>query len=106
MGLNTVAMASIAGASRIILVGAPAFGLELEREFGVDEVVDITGKSSEESIGEVFGLTRRGVDVTIEAIGSPRAIVEGLRMTRDGGTYAVVGQYTEKRRDLYQSPLS
>lgn len=95
VGLNAVAMASLAGAGRVILVGAPAFRLELGREFGADEIVDISGKSSEEIIGEVFGLTRRGADVTIEATGSPRAIVEGLRMTRDGGTYAVVGQYTD-----------
>ncbi len=78
----------------MILVGAPSFRLELGRGFGADEVIDITGKSSQEIIEEVLYLTKRGTDVTIEATGSPKAIVEGLRMTRDGGIYTVVGQYT------------
>jgi L-iditol 2-dehydrogenase len=34
-------------------------------------------------------------DVVIEATGRPEAVVEGLELCRDGGTYVVVGQYTD-----------
>jgi L-iditol 2-dehydrogenase len=37
----------------------------------------------------------RGADIAIECTGEPSAIPEGLRMTRDAGTYVVVGQYTD-----------
>jgi L-iditol 2-dehydrogenase len=37
----------------------------------------------------------RGSDVTVECTGEPTAVTEGLRMTRDAGTYVVVGQYTD-----------
>jgi L-iditol 2-dehydrogenase len=39
--------------------------------------------------------SQRGSDITIEATGNPQAVVEGMRMTRDQGTYVVVGQYTD-----------
>ncbi len=37
----------------------------------------------------------RGADVIIEASGNPQAIVEGLDLLRDGGTYVVGGHYTD-----------
>ena len=37
----------------------------------------------------------RMADVVIEATGRPEAVVEGLELCRDGGTYVVVGQYTD-----------
>ena len=36
-----------------------------------------------------------GLRVSIEATGVPAAVVEGMRMTRDGGRLVVVGQYTD-----------
>ena len=53
-------------------------------------------ETPEERVERVRELTAgRGADVTIEATGSPAAIGEGLRMTRDAGRYVVAGQYTD-----------
>lgn len=96
VGLNAVALARLSGALRIILVGAPAMRLEMGKRFGADEVVDITGLSSDEIVDNVLELTgKRGADVTIEATGVATAIPQGLKMTRDGGVYTVLGQYTD-----------
>jgi len=37
----------------------------------------------------------RGADVTIEPTGSPTAVVDAMRLTRDAGVCVVVGQYTD-----------
>lgn len=37
------------------------------------------------------------VDVVIEATGRREVVSEGLDLCRDGGTYVVVGQYTDNR---------
>jgi L-iditol 2-dehydrogenase len=37
----------------------------------------------------------RGADVTIEATGSPAAVRQAMRCTRDAGRVVVVGQYTD-----------
>lgn len=96
VGLNAVALARLSGALRIILVGAPAARLEMGKRFGADETVDITGLTSDEIVKSVLELTGpRGADVTIEATGAAAAIPQGLKMTRDGGVYTVLGQYTD-----------
>ena len=33
-------------------------------------------------------------DIVIEASGNPNAVKEGMNYSRDGGTYVIVGQYT------------
>jgi threonine dehydrogenase-like Zn-dependent dehydrogenase len=37
----------------------------------------------------------RGADLVVECTGVPAAIDQGLRMARRGGSYLVVGQYTD-----------
>lgn len=95
VGLNAVAMARLAGAQRIILVGAPDHRLQLGQEFGADATIDITDKEGEDISKEVLELIPQGADVTLEATGVPQAVLQGLQMTRDGGVYALMGQYTD-----------
>ncbi len=96
VGLNAVILAQLAGALRVILVGGPSNRLELGKKLGADHVINIFERSPEERVEMVRWLTGgRGADVTIEATGVPTAVKEGLAMTRDAGTYVVVGQYTD-----------
>jgi len=96
VGLNAAIFARLSGAGKILLLGAPALRLDLAREFGTDTVFDIETLSPTERIEAVLQQTGgRGADVTIEASGNPKAVAEGLQMTRDNGTYVVVGQYTD-----------
>ena len=95
VGMSTAALARKAGAGLVIVVGAPADRLELARDMGADEVVDIDELPAEERVQRVLDLTGgTGADVVVEAAGSPRAFEEGLRMARNGGAYVIAGHYT------------
>lgn len=95
VGLSAITWARVAGANKVIALGAPKLRLDMARNMGADEVIDIQPLNSEERIERVKELTSgRGADVTIECSGNPQAVVEGMRMTRDSGSYLIVGQYT------------
>ena len=96
VGLMATALARLAGANRVIIIGAPQLRLEVGESLGADAVIDIETTGEEERRERVMQLTGgHGADVTIEATGSPAAIREGMRLTRDAGVYVVVGQYTD-----------
>ncbi|TAK23070.1 MAG: hypothetical protein EPO26_09485 [Chloroflexota bacterium] len=94
IGVLTAVAARIAGAGRIILLGAPSGALEVARRIGVaDETIDISATSPSERTERVRGLTDggRGADVVFEAAGVPAAFIEGLEMLRPLGTYVELG---------------
>jgi L-iditol 2-dehydrogenase len=96
VGLSAVALASLRGPSLIIAIGAPARRLAAAQEMGADLVLDLEGTSARERRSVVMETTQgRGADVAIEASGNPAAVSEGLDLVRDGGTYVIVGQYTD-----------
>lgn len=96
VGLMATALARLAGAQQVIVIGAPNLRLEVAQRLGADAVISIEATTPEKRVAAVRHLTGgRGADVTIEASGNPEAVPEGLRMTRDAGTYVVVGQYTD-----------
>ena len=96
VGLNAAILAQLSGATQVIVVGAPRARLEMASAVGADDVIDIERYGPEERVQRVRELTGgRGADIAIEATGSPAAIPEGMRMTRDNGRYVVVGQYTD-----------
>ncbi len=96
VGLSAVAFARLSGATTIVVTGAPAARLDMARRMSADLVIDIHEQSPEQRLRAIRDVTNgRGADVVIEATGNPAAIPEGLAFTRDGGTYVVVGQYTD-----------
>lgn len=96
VGLAVTGFASLRGAGRVLVVGAPAARLELANLFGADHTIDVTATTPEERAARVRELTSgRGPDVVIEATGNPAAIREGLALVREGGTYVVAGHYTD-----------
>ncbi|MGK0185460.1 MAG: 2-desacetyl-2-hydroxyethyl bacteriochlorophyllide A dehydrogenase [Verrucomicrobiales bacterium] len=96
VGLNALIFAQVAGAAQVIMTGSPQLRLDLARQYGADEVIDIATTTPAERIARIREQTGgRGADVTIEACGNPAAVVEGMEMTRDAGRYVVVGQYTD-----------
>jgi threonine dehydrogenase-like Zn-dependent dehydrogenase len=97
VGLNAAVFASLAGALRVLVVGAPRARLEAARRLGADDTLDITEERSPDArVRWVRERTSgRGADVVIEASGNPAAVSEGLDMVRDAGRYVVVGQYTD-----------
>ena len=96
VGLAAAAFAGLRGAGQVLLIGDPDARLELGRSMGCDAVYSLSGTSPEERQADVMERTRgRGADVIIEASGNPAALPEAFGLLRDGGTYVVVGHYTD-----------
>ncbi len=96
VGLSSVILSRHQGAFRTLCIGAPAHRLEAARAAGAAEVCDFQVHSEEARREWVLERTEgRGADVTIEASGDPRAVVQAMRWTRDAGRVVVVGQYTD-----------
>lgn len=94
VGIMGLLLARDAGAGRVIVIGAPAARLALAREFGADEVIDITEMPAPDRIRRVLDLTDgRGADVVFECAGVPAAVAEGLEMVRINGRYLIAGHY-------------
>ena len=96
VGLCAVALARLAGASRVIAIGAPGDRLALAREMGADTTLDLAGTSADERRQAVLDATHgEGADVVVEAAGAAAAISEGLDLARVGGRYVIAGHYTD-----------
>ncbi len=95
VGLMAAILAKASGAFDVIMIGGPDHRLEIACKFGIDKIINIFDLSKEEREKQVIAYTNnRGADVIIEATGVPDAVSEGFGMIRDGGTYVIVGQYT------------
>lgn len=93
LGLLATAVAKVAGARRVIAIGAPDARLNLAGQFGADDTISIETTSHEERLNRVRAATDgRGADIVIEFTGHPQAFNEGLDLIRRGGRYVVVGQ--------------
>ena len=97
VGLNAAIFAQLAGALRVLVVGAPVARLGAARRLGAEDVLDVAAVTDPAArVRWVLDRTSgRGADVVIEASGNPAAVVEGLEMLRDAGRYVIVGQYTD-----------
>ncbi|KAL3677827.1 hypothetical protein R1sor_020783 [Riccia sorocarpa] len=97
VGLLAAVLALQSGAGQVIVIGAPAHRLQVVEAFGVDATIniqEITDPSERLRLVEELTVGRLG-DIVIEATGRPEAVGEGLSLCRNGGTYVVVGQYTD-----------
>jgi len=96
VGLCAVALARLAGASQILVIGAPADRLALAREMGADVTLDLQSTTPAERLEAILDASHReGADVAIEAAGAAAAISEGLDLLRVGGRYVIAGHYTD-----------
>jgi threonine dehydrogenase-like Zn-dependent dehydrogenase len=94
VGLMGLLLARDAGAGKVIVIGAPASRLQLAREFGADETIDITQIPTAERIKRVLEFTNgRGADLILECAGVPAAVAEGMEMVRINGRYLIAGHY-------------
>jgi threonine dehydrogenase-like Zn-dependent dehydrogenase len=96
VGLAAASLAQMAGA-HVILVGGPRERLEVARAAGIgDEHIDILDGGVETAQNEVLALTRGlGGDLVVECAGVPEAVEQGTRLVRRGGSYLIIGQYTD-----------
>lgn len=96
VGLCIIALARLSGASTIVAIGAPHDRLHLAQRMGATLTLDLQSTTPEERADRIRDVTGgRGVDVGLEAAGSPRAVEEGMTLVRDGGRYVIAGHYTD-----------
>jgi len=96
VGLSAIALARLAGASKVIAIGAPPDRLELAERMGADIAIDLQQTTLPSRLEQVLAASGgAGVDVAIEAAGSARAVEEAPSLIRDGGRYVIAGHYTD-----------
>jgi threonine dehydrogenase-like Zn-dependent dehydrogenase len=92
VGLAAAALAQLAGAATVTLLGGPRSRLELAAGAGIgDRHVNLVESDDQAAI--LAGL--ESADLVIECTGVPQAVAQGLYLPRRGGDYLVVGQYTD-----------
>lgn len=97
VGIAAAIYAHESGAQQVVLVGGPQRRVELAAQLGVgSDHVAIDGLDGDGIVRAVLAAVgERGADLAIECTGVPDAVEQGLRMCRRGGSYLVVGQYTD-----------
>lgn len=92
IGLCATAGAKLMGASLVIGIDGDEGRLAMARRMGADVVLD---HRSTDVVAEILKLTG-GVDVAIEALGTPGTFESALRCLRPGGTLSSLGVYSGK----------
>ena len=92
IGLYALAVARDRGAGTILVIGAPASRLEVAKDWGADEVLNIEDmRDVKDRHNWVLDRTgRRGADIVVQCA-SGAAIPEGLEFTRAGGRFLSIG---------------
>ena len=93
LGANACAVAKEMGADRVIVIDGVPGRLDLAKQFGADETINLNEYSTPDArVQRVMELTGgRGADVVGEFVGLPVVVPEGLQMVRNGGTYLEIG---------------
>jgi threonine dehydrogenase-like Zn-dependent dehydrogenase len=92
IGLCAVAGAKLKGATTIIGVDTVPARLEIARRLGADHTVDFKKGNP---VDQIMALTDgRGVDVSIEALGTQNTFESALRVLRPGGRLSSLGVYS------------
>lgn len=113
LGLLLVALAKLRGAY-VILTGRGSERLTLGKQFGADTIIDVSALSLQEQCEAVRRETdaQRGVDIAIEAVGTPETWSLAASMVRPGGLINFFGgcpsgtQVALETRPLHYSELT
>jgi L-iditol 2-dehydrogenase len=93
IGMLCAAIARASGAGRVFIADRLPYRLKLAMSMGADVAIDTrAGTTASSLVDTVMDATRgRGVDVVLEAAGSPETVNAGIRMARMGGTVMLIG---------------
>ncbi|MEN3012766.1 MAG: zinc-binding dehydrogenase [Dictyoglomus thermophilum] len=105
LGIFALSLAKFQGAKNTILITGSSFRKEIAEKIGIDMILD-RNTSAEERLNKILDITYgRGADVVIEATGTNKAVPEGLRFLRKGGTYIIAGVASPQEKvpiDFYE----
>ena len=88
VGLSAVNGAALAGAERIIAIDTVASKLELARELGATDTLNV---SNADPVKAVRDMTGGGVHYSFEALGTKTTAEQAFGMLRAGGTATIIG---------------
>jgi L-iditol 2-dehydrogenase len=94
IGLLTLGLAKLSGATRAIVIGGPAARLEVARAFGADVCIDIDRvRDPSERTRVVLAETPAGLgaELVFGCVGLAPAWLEGISYVRDGGRFMELG---------------
>ncbi|WP_026623143.1 L-iditol 2-dehydrogenase [Ensifer sp. WSM1721] len=91
IGLLTVQLARLAGATTVILSTRQAAKRRLAEEVGATATVDPVATDVVEAITGPAGLVPGGVDVVIECAGVAETVQQSTRLAKAGGTVVILG---------------
>lgn len=96
IGLNAVMAAALAGGNPVIGVDLKASRRDLAQAFGATHVID---PAEGDVSAQIKAIASQGIDVAVEATGSPTVMAEAVAVTRQqGGRAVVIGN---ARHDAY-----
>ncbi|MCY3801177.1 MAG: zinc-binding dehydrogenase [Chloroflexi bacterium] len=93
LGVYATVVAREMGAGQVIVIDGVDERLELAHAFGADELIDIREHDTpEKRVKAVQDLTEGwGADITVEVVGHPAVMQEGILMTSPEGVYLEIG---------------
>lgn len=91
IGLLTVQLARLAGATTVILVTRQAVRRKLAEELGATTSVDPAAGDVIAQVSGETGLVPGGVDVVLECAGVGETVVQATKLVRPGGTAVILG---------------
>jgi len=92
LGIYACAAAKEMGAGPVVILDRLPDRLAMARRFGADHVLNVDDfKTPDERAAAVRELTAGGARVTLEVVGAPGVIKEGILMTRPRGSYMIIG---------------
>ena len=89
VGTQVIQMAKAFGASQVIAVDIKDEKLENSLQFGATHTINSAKENVIEKIKKLSG--GKGVDVAIEALGSPITVQQAFNSVRDGGKVVLIG---------------
>ncbi len=96
MGICHIVKARVMGAGLVIATDASDFRLDLARQFGADQTLNVSALNDEDQVAFVRSLTGgRGADLVAECAGVASAVPVGLDMLRKGGVYVEAGNFAD-----------
>ncbi len=104
VGLSVIQGARLAGANRIIAVDSNPAKEAVARKLGATDFVDAS--SSQNVVGDIFGLTGFGVDFAFECVGIPALAIQALESTNPAWGLALNVGIMPDGSDFCVQPMS
>jgi alcohol dehydrogenase len=95
-GLMLTHVAKLRGASKILVADKYDKRLRVSKIIGADITVNVTGENLEGVVKKEFGfsdLKNKGLDVVIDAVGTPDVLRECVRLVKPGGNVSIFGTH-------------